>query len=408
MQNRPLPIIGFHNLRRVSLKKLILLAPILLLILMACNPSQVATLGNTNDPTPRGTNPVELTETPDNQILFPTLLPTKTLAPLVLLSPSPTTVPDYRNSIVFVSDRDGNKEIYRMDVDGSDFTRLTESIENDSSPQWSYDKTRLLFLSSADVSHHLYTINPDDSELMNLTPAGTGVSQCTWSPVSYQIACIALGGDSPGNDLIVIDADVGMIETAFRAGGDVLDLAWSPDGGKIALAAADGILVYDLAGDSVVEYELGDGFTQSVAWSHNGNRLAYSFGPRDEKEFATLYTIKTDLLNPKKWIEQGGPDWVQSFSPGDEHVLLESSRGGHSEIYVFDLAAGELIPLTNTREEEGNSASANGSPVYSADGARIVYVSIREGQSDIYIMNSNGTRQRNLTDHPAGDGEPDW
>ncbi|UCF28145.1 MAG: PD40 domain-containing protein, partial [Chloroflexota bacterium] len=70
--------------------------------------------------------------------------------------------------------------------------------------------------------------------------------------------------------------------------------------------------------------------------------------------------------------------------------------------------ASELIQLTNTEEAEGNPSSANGFPVYSADGTRIVYVSIQEGQSDIFVMDSDGTRQRNLTEHPAVDAEPDW
>ena len=113
-------------------------------------------------------------------------------------------------------------------------------------------------------------------------------------------------------------------------------------------------------------------------------------------------------MDPKRWLERGGPDWVKSFSPGDEYVLLESSRLGHSEIFVVDLAARKLIQLTNTEEGDGNSSSANAFPVYSADGERIVYVSIRAGQSDIYVMDADGARARNLSDHPAVDTEPDW
>ncbi len=210
--------------------------------------------------------------------------------------------------------------------------------------------------------------------------------------------------------MIIIDADDQIAETAYRAEVRVFDIAWSPEGDKIALATADvdGILVYSLTDGSVQEYELGDGLTQKVAWSNNGNRLAYSFGPRIQGVFATLYTVKKDFRNPRKWIDEGGPEWVQSFSPGDEYILLESSRAGHSEIYLFDLEAKSLIQLTNTDIGDNNSTSANGYPVYSEDGSRIVFVSIREGQSDIYVMNSDGSKQTNLTNHPAGDWEPDW
>jgi TolB protein len=400
---------GFNSPFRISKVRLFFIATFFLLILSACSPSPAAPQENISDAAPQPAGLVEPTKTPKNQISFPTLIPTKTLLPAVTETPSPTSIPNYRNSIVFVSDRDGDKEIYRVDADGSDFIRLTENFADDSSPQWSYDKTRILFLSSAGASNHLYTINPQGDELVNLTP-DTAVSQCAWSPATYLIACIALGADATGNDLVIIDPDDGLIDTAFSAGGVVLDLDWSPDGRKIALAAEHvaGILVYDLARDSLEVYELGEGLTRNVTWSHNGNRLAYSFAPRTGGAAATLYTVKTDFTNPRKLILRGGPDWVQSFSPGDVGVLLESSRLGHSEIFVYDLVARKLIQLTNTEGGEENAVSANGSPVYSRDGRRIAYVSIQEGQSDIYLMNSDGTRQRNLTDHPAADGEPDW
>lgn len=410
-----MPVKGFTNNglntpRIVLLRKRIVLGVLILLFLMACNPSQAASPDSISSPTPRETALVEPVDAPTDQISFPTLLPTAT--PLSAVTPSSTSmpVPEFRNSIVFVSDRDGNKEIYRVDVDGSDFFRLTENIEDDSSPQWSFDKTRILFLSSTGTSNHLYTINPDGSEMVNLTPGAVGFNQCEWSPNSYQIACISIREVTGGNGLVLVDPDSGGTETAFTAEGRILDIAWSPEGEKIALATedVDGIMVYNLADDSLEEYELGDGFAQSVAWSHNGNRLAYSFGPRDPEIFATLYTVKTDFVSPKRWIEEGGPEWVVSFSANDEHVLLESSRLGHIEIFFFNLEASELIQLTNTEEAEGNASSANGFPVYSADGTRIVYVSIQEGQSDIFVMDSDGTRQRNLTEHPAVDAEPDW
>lgn len=38
--------------------------------------------------------------------------------------------------IIFNSDRDGNSEIYTMDVDGSDLTRVTDNAEHDDWPRW--------------------------------------------------------------------------------------------------------------------------------------------------------------------------------------------------------------------------------------------------------------------------------
>ncbi len=383
---------------------------LLLSLLAACSPSQAVSPDNVPSPTPLGAALPVSTLTPTSQISFPTLIPTLTPDPVVTQIPTPTTAPRYRNSIVFVSDRDGSNEIYRVDVDGSDFTRLTENFTDDSSPKWSYDKTRILFLSSSGVSNQLNTMDPEGDEIVDLTPGDTGVSQCEWSPVAYLIACLTVTEDSDENGLLIVNADSGEVQTAFTVEDGLLDLAWAPDGEQIALAEAsvDGIVIYDLAAGSTEIHELGEGLVQKVAWSHTGNRLAYSFGLRDPEAFATLYTVKTDFVDPKRWIEEAGPDWVESFSPKDEYVLLESSRVGHSEIFLFDLVAGELIQLTNTEEVEGDSSSANVFPDYSPDGERIVYVSIWEGQSDIFVMDVDGSRFRNLTDHPAVDTQPDW
>lgn len=399
-----------HAPWRSSKSRCLFLIPILMLIFSACNSSRSNSIDEEIDLNTQQPTPVEFVITPQlNEYEIPTLVSPQAFTPTQTVSPSPKPSPNYRNSIVFVSDRDGNKEIYRIDVDGSEETRLTENSENDSSPQWAYDKSRILFLSGDEFSTQLYSIIPDGSGLTELTPHTTRISQCEWSPNSYLIACITLR-DSIMDDVIIVDADRQTAESAYSAQGRIFDIAWSPEGDKIALATEDvgGILVYSIAEGSINEYEFGDGFVQKVAWSNNGNRLAYSFGPRNQDVLATLYTVKTDFSNPRKWIDEGGPEWVQAFSPGDDSVLLESSRGGHSEIYVFNLETKRLIQLTNTESSDNNSSSANRYPVYSKDGSRIVFMSIQEGQSDIYVMDSDGTRQRNLTDHPAGDWEPDW
>jgi Tol biopolymer transport system component len=75
----------------------------------------------------------------------PTLAPTATPkptpspTPLPTTTPSPTPAPPPRhvNKIAFVSRRDGNSEIYTMNADGSNQTRLTFNNSPDGDPAWS-------------------------------------------------------------------------------------------------------------------------------------------------------------------------------------------------------------------------------------------------------------------------------
>jgi Tol biopolymer transport system component len=52
--------------------------------------------------------------------------------------------------LVFVSNRDGNPEIYAANVDGSDIHRMTDSITEDTDPAWSPDSSKIAFASSRD------------------------------------------------------------------------------------------------------------------------------------------------------------------------------------------------------------------------------------------------------------------
>ena len=58
---------------------------------------------------------------------------------------TPRTVPGRNGKIAFTSSHDGNPEIYTMEADGSNQTRLTNNPGNDVSPKWSPDGTRIVF-----------------------------------------------------------------------------------------------------------------------------------------------------------------------------------------------------------------------------------------------------------------------
>jgi TolB protein len=47
-------------------------------------------------------------------------------------------------------------------------------------------------------------------------------------------------------------------------------------------------------------------------------------------------------------------------------------------------------------------------PAWSPDGKRIAFVSNRDGNYELYLMNADGSEPRNLTNHPATDSSPCW
>ena len=77
-------------------------------------------------------------------------------------------------------------------------------------------------------------------------------------------------------------------------------------------------------------------------------------------------------------------------------IAFVSTRDGNYEIYVMDADGSTPINLTN--DPGGNLA-----PVWSPDGTRIAFVSYRDGNPEIYVMGADGSGPQNLTNNPSND-----
>jgi Tol biopolymer transport system component len=146
---------------------------------------------------------------------------------------SPDWSPDGQK-IVFVSERDGNAEIYVMDKDGSNQTNITNNPWSDANPAWSPDGSRIAFSSNRsdipgqDVYYQdIYVMDSDGNNVENLTNSLNNIeSEADWSPDGSQIAYSAgLTGE-----IYVMNSD-GTNPVGITNGGEP---KWSPDGEQIA------------------------------------------------------------------------------------------------------------------------------------------------------------------------------
>ena len=93
---------------------------------------------------------------------------------------------------------------------------------------------------------------------------------------------------------------------------------------------------------------------------------------------------------------------ILSFPPELKEKLIckykVDNEGGFS-LFLTDLDTGIIRQLT---------IEDDSSPKWSPDGEQIAFVSWRDGNSNIYIMNSDGSAQQKLTDDPGYDAQIDW
>ena len=95
------------------------------------------------------------------------------------------------------------------------------------------------------------------------------------------------------------------------------------------------------------------------------------------------------------------PTPTPTATPTPGRIAFASNRDGNSEIYAMNADGSGLARLTN------NSAS-DSSPSWSPDGRRIAFASNRDGNWEIYAMNADGSGLVRLTNNSANDGNPSW
>lgn len=124
---------------------------------------------------------------------------------------SDAAFPGINGKIAFHSDRDGDFDIYVMDLLGGNQTNLTNNTAHDEDPAWSPDGSQIVFATTRDNvptgGPEIYTMNADGSGSTRLTDNLESDAQPSWSPDGSKITFRSFR-DGDG-EVYVMDADGG-------------------------------------------------------------------------------------------------------------------------------------------------------------------------------------------------------
>lgn len=225
--------------------------------------------------------------------------------------------------------------------------------------------------------------------------------------VTYNIECQAVLNDQivylkhvdSIPELFVMDSDgTNQLQlTENENGSSMPDI--SPDGTKIAFVRDEDIYVMDADGSNVTNLTTSPERDQDPDWSPTGTEIVFSrMAENNDREIATINTDGTGLtsLTDVTYDDYISPSW----SPEGQHIIY-LRLGLDWKIYIMD-ADGSNQQLLN----ENITASDAFDPTWSPDGEEIAFVGRVDEGIEIFIVDSDGTNERVITDKYPDIGNP--
>lgn len=229
--------------------------------------------------------------------------------------------------LAFVSERDGNLELYRANSDGTHLKRLTHNFALDDHPTWSPDSKRIAFCSTrmpartpGKAWNAIYVMNADGTNAQRISPRKSADYSPAWSPQGDWIACASGSGEAGETDLYIMKPNGEDRKRVVKNGG------WPTFSG-------DGKALY----------------------FHSNRKGKWG-----------IWRIHLDGSDLKRIT----PTDIDAFTPrtsaDGQWLVMVMKRNQHRQIARLNLATQKLTPVTTAPTDHWN-------PCISPDGHRIVY-----------------------------------
>ncbi len=353
-------------------------------------------------PTPVSVVPVATSQSTPTQT--PTVIPfpsptgmptaTPTLTPLPTPLPDPLLkgqigfvaywVSEPRDCVVPAPDGFYFVELYSIAPNGLDLRHWADFVSFGSALSWSPDGRWALLHASHNPNdvlrspHSLYlldTASGNTVEVFIFDPWTTGLDMGIyqgyyhppiWSPRSDKAAVSVFAWTSAGgtgNDVYLLEAKSQTLSPFITTPSHETLLSWSPDGERIAYAQ----------------------------WE----------GAEESPPNMRLVVSNADGSEPRQVLCCGSFPIDFYWSTDSRQIIFPAFDGENLHLTRLDIEREQPFDVTQL--------SSSITPLYpSPDGSHYAMVLNVEGQTDIFVINANGSGLTNLTRHPANDESPVW
>ena len=251
---------------------------------------------------------------------------------------------------------DGNSDVFAIDYDGENLTRLTSENSIVYSPVLSPDGRYLLFVSYAEGQPKAYERNLESGR----TSLISGVDGLNITPIY-----------SPDGRKIVLARTAGGHTELFEFGrlplccmkrltytnaGETLNAAYSPGGDRLAITSSPlgnpQIYVMSAAGGApqlISRYVFGErGYATSPDWSPRGDRIAYQAWVENSFQIVTVNPNGGD----RRVMTSAGSNEDPSWGPDGRHLVFSSAGRRGNSLLILDTVSGHVRTLTSGQVDQ--------------------------------------------------------
>ena len=243
----------------------------------------------------------------------------------------------------------GNKiELMLYDVDSEGVTSLVSDVDADQPPIWAPESDRIAYLSDEDGEPDIYMVALESGQKTRLTFNPERELVGDWSPDGEWLVFT-----EQGHDGLFLRNPNGVNRIELTAGPDT-DPVWSPKGDRIAfLRNEDGARdIYVLrptssdnwADDTDEVAVANDEYDEfAVAWSSDGRALAFVVSLEDQSE---IFSVLVDGSERRRLTQNTEDDLMPVWSAGDDRIAFVSYAYGNAEILHMNADGTDQMRLT--------------------------------------------------------------
>lgn len=312
---------------------------------------------------------------------------------------APVVSPDgkkilYGVSYESVEQNKSNLDLYVMDIDGKNLTRITATPENESGYAWIDGGRKIAFMNPVDGKQQLWVMNADGSDRRAVSSVESGIQGFLFSPDEKRV--VMIGSVKYSRDAKDIYPD--LPQATGRVIDDLMYKHWDEWVTEIPhpligdFTGQEVTNVTDIMQDEPYESPMKPfGGIESFAWSPDGQQLIYVSRKKTGMEYAV--STNSDLylydLNTKatRNITEGmmGYDTNPAFSPDGKYVAwLSMEHDGYesdkNRIFIMNLATGAKTDLTTEWDYTADAIAWN------PDGKSIYFIAAKDGVTPIFSI----------------------